>query len=170
MAISRGLRRLLRIRILQEQTCRLELDSALGELNLLAQALRSSDARDHRGRGLIGSSARTGELADRLSGLEESRIAGRHAAALRPRIANAEEEVAERRQVFLARRVERRQAETLIEEAGARDAVDAGRRAQQAVDDWYGTRRRRSPDAVQPKPRAAPASSAGPGSYAAEET
>jgi hypothetical protein len=169
MAISRGMRRLLRIRNLQEQSSRMELDSALGELNLLEQAMRSSDARDHRGRGLIGSSAGTGELADRLSGLEESRTAARHAAALRLGIANAEEKVTELREVFLDRRVERRQAETLIEEAGERDAVDAGRRTQQAVDDWYGSRRRRL-EAAAPKASAVPDSAARPGSSAPHET
>jgi hypothetical protein len=39
--------------------------------------------------------------------------------------------------VFLAKRVERRQAETLIHEIEAQDAVIAGRRSQQALDDWY---------------------------------
>jgi hypothetical protein len=38
---------------------------------------------------------------------------------------------------YLAKRVERRQAETLIEEAQAQNALDAGRRSQQALDDWF---------------------------------
>ena len=78
-----------------------------------------------------------------MAGLEETRAAGRHAAALRPRIADAELDVIALRQEFLARRVERRQAETLIRETEARDAVEAGRRGQQALDDWYGNKMHR---------------------------
>jgi len=45
--------------------------------------------------------------------------------------------VARLRQEFLGKRVERRQAETLIEKTEAQDAIEAGRHAQQALDDWY---------------------------------
>jgi hypothetical protein len=38
---------------------------------------------------------------------------------------------------FLAKRIERRQVETLIQKTEAEDAVDAGRRAQQELDDWF---------------------------------
>jgi hypothetical protein len=41
------------------------------------------------------------------------------------------------RERFLAKRVDRRQAETLIVETEARDAADQSRRGQQALDDWY---------------------------------
>jgi hypothetical protein len=39
MAVSRALRRLLRIRELEEEQCRLALESTLGELNRLESAL-----------------------------------------------------------------------------------------------------------------------------------
>ncbi len=96
--------------------------------------------RARSGRRLVGASAHSGELPDRLAGLEETRAAGRHAAALKPRIAEAELDVVALRQEYLARRIERRQAETLIEETEARDAIDAGRRGQQSLDDWFGNR------------------------------
>jgi hypothetical protein len=48
--------------------------------------------------------------------------------------------VATLREEYLLRRIERRQAETLIQEAEARDAQDDGRRAQRALDDWYSSR------------------------------
>jgi hypothetical protein len=82
-------------------------------------------------------------LTDRLAGLEEIRSAGRHGVALAPRIADAELDVATLREEFLSKRVERRQAETLIEETEARDAIEAGRRSQQDLDDWFGNRRHR---------------------------
>jgi hypothetical protein len=140
MAVSRALRRLLRIRDLEEEQNRLALESALGELNRLEHALEATVERERRGRRLIEASARTGELSDRLAGLEETRAAGRHAAVLEPRIEAKEEDVTARREEFLMKRVERRQAETLIRESEAREAVEAGRRGQQALDDWYGSR------------------------------
>jgi hypothetical protein len=38
------------------------------------------------------------------------------------------------------KRVERKQAEALIQETEARDAVEANRHSQQALDDWYRNR------------------------------
>jgi hypothetical protein len=96
--------------------------------------------RDRQGRSLIQASAQTGEFEDRLSGIEETRSARRQAAALVPRIDAAGEEVAGLREDFLLKRMERRQAETLIQETEARDAVESGRRSQQVLDDWYNSR------------------------------
>jgi len=140
MAISRALRRLLRIRNLEEEQSRLAVESALVELRRLEHALRASVERERRGRGLITLSARNGELPDRVAGVTEMRIASAHATALTPRIAESEGEVADLREEFLLRRVERRQAETLIDETEERDAVEAARRGQQTLDDWYGGR------------------------------
>ncbi len=140
MAVSRPLRRLLRIRELEEEQSRLALESALGELHRLDSALVATAERDRRGRRLVSASAQTGELPDRLAGLEETHAAARHAHALSARIDCARLEVAELRQSFLLRRVERRQAETLIHEAAALEAIDAGRRAQQELDDWHRSR------------------------------
>jgi flagellar biosynthesis chaperone FliJ len=140
MAVSRALRRLLRIRDLEEEQCRLALESAIGDLSRLRHAQEASVERGRRGRRLVESSAHSGELTDRLAGLEETRAAGRSAVAIAPRVADAEQDVANLREEYLASRVERRQAETLIEEAEARDALDAERRAQQGLDDWFRNR------------------------------
>ncbi len=140
MAVSRALRRLLRIRNLEEEQSRLAVESALVELRRLEHALSATVERERRGRGLITLSARNGELPDRVAGVAEMHIANAHASALTPRIAEAEVEVADLREEFLLRRVERRQAETLIDETEERDAIEAARRGQQALDDWYGVR------------------------------
>lgn len=140
MAVSRALRRLLHIRGLEEEQSRLALESALGEMNRARHALAEAGERDRRGRRLVETSARTGQLLDRLSGLEEGRAASRQAAALLPRIEAMEERVTEEREAFLAKRVERRQTETLLRETEARDAAEAGRRGQQALDEWYRSR------------------------------
>jgi len=147
MAVSRGLRRLKRIRDLEEGQARVALESALGELARLDYALAATGERERQGRRLVDAGVRSGELPDRLAGLEETRAAGRYAAALAPRLADAELDVAALREEFLALRVARRQVETLIEEAEVQDAIEAGRRAQQALDDWY-LNRLRSRDAA----------------------
>jgi len=180
MAASRALRRLLRIRELEEEQSRLALESTLGELNRLQNAMRATIERERQGRRLVEASARTGELPDRLAGIEESHATDRLFAVLEPRIAAREEEVMARRQEFLIKRVERRQAETLIEAAEAEEALTAGRRGQQALDNWYASRQYRQgggswtgmadshtsggPDA------AAGSSPAAPGSWIEEET
>ena len=144
MAVSRALRRLLRIRDLEEEQARLALDAALGDLNRLEHALEAAAERERGGRLLVLASARSGELPDRLAGLVETRTADRLAGVLAPRIAEAGDEVLALREEYLAARVERRQAGTLIEEAEARDALNADRRSQQGLDDWFRNRRHRA--------------------------
>lgn len=140
MPVPRALRRLLHVRELEEEQSRLALESALGELNRLQSALTVATERGRRGRQLVSASAQSGELPDRLAGLEESRSAVRLAKILAARVESAESEVAELRRDFLAQRVERRQAATLIQEMEARDAVAALRRTQQGLDEWHRSR------------------------------
>lgn len=143
MAVSRALRRLLRIRDLEEEQCRLALESAVAELHRLEDALAATADRKRRGRSLVHTGVETNQLPDRLAGIEESRAADRLVAVLNPRIEAMEAEVAARRQAFLMKRVERRQAETLIEETEAREAIEVDRRTQQSLDDWFSSRRYR---------------------------
>ena len=143
MAIARALRRLLRIREIEEEQSLQALEKTMAELHRLRQALAAASARERRGRTLVSESAQTGETVSRLAGIEESRLAARQAVALRSWIAEMEIEVAERRQKFLSRRVERRQVETLLQEAAARQAVEYERHAQQALDEWHRSRHRR---------------------------
>jgi hypothetical protein len=137
MAVSRALRRLLRILTIEEDQCRLALESALGELRRFEHALSATTAQARSGRRLVTASARSGELPDRLAGIEETHSADRRAVVLALRIAEATSNADALRQAFLAKRVECRQAETLISEAVAKDAVVAARRTQQSLDDWY---------------------------------
>ncbi|MGD0829391.1 MAG: hypothetical protein ABR907_00515 [Terracidiphilus sp.] len=146
MAVSRALRRLLRIRDIEEEQSKLALESAIGELNRMEHALVATVERARRGRRLVDQSARTSELPDRLAGIEETRSALLHATALVPGIESMKDDVAALRQEFLVKRVERRQAETLIKETEAREAIDADRRSQQGLDDLYSSRRFREAD------------------------
>lgn len=159
MAVSRALRRLLRVRDLEEEQARLALESAAADQRRLEHAQTEAADRNRRGRHLVQASARSGEFADRLAGLEESRAAARLASALAPRVARAGQQAEALREDFMAARVERRQAETLIEAAEAFEALDAERRAQQALDDWFRNRQHRAASQVRaadPKPGECP--------------
>jgi hypothetical protein len=56
-------------------------------------------------------------------------------------IGKSREAVDALREKYQSARLKRRQVETSIDEAEAAEALDAGRRSQQALDDWYGSRR-----------------------------
>jgi flagellar biosynthesis chaperone FliJ len=136
------MRRLLQVLEIQEEECRAAMESARAELSLLERALSRNQERERGGRRLVAVSATTGEVTDRIAGIEEAHTAKRVAAVLAPRIREAEAAVNERRSQFLGKRIERRQTETLIEETEALDRVEAERRAQRDLDDWGLSRRR----------------------------
>jgi flagellar biosynthesis chaperone FliJ len=144
MAASRALRRLLRIREIEEEQRHVAVESAVAELKRLELAQAATAERDRQGRRLLASSAYSGELPDRLAALEESSAARRHSAHLASRIESAQREVENLRHQFLLKRVERRQAETLIGEEEGRVGIEEGRRSQQAIDDWHRFRLHRS--------------------------
>jgi hypothetical protein len=142
MAVSRAMRRLLTVLEIQEEECRAAMELARAELKRLEQALTRSVERERGGRRLVAASAVTGEIVDRIAGIEETLVAKRIAKALVPRIAESESSVDLRQGEFLGKRIERRQTETLIEEAEALERVEAGRRRQRDLDDWFLSRRR----------------------------
>jgi hypothetical protein len=162
MSHSRSLHQLLRIRQIEEEQSRTSLEAALGELNRLARALVVAHERELRGRVLVhaslrwGSMVRAGDMAtknildaanpvseegiDRLAGAADVHSARRLIESLTRRLRAQEGFVEQLRSAFLAHRVERRQAETLIAEERARHMSEVDRRAQQAIDDWFGGR------------------------------
>jgi hypothetical protein len=126
---------------MEEERYRMALETALRELRILEGAREAAVARERQGRDLVGKSARSGELTDRMAGLVETAAGRRQVHTLAPRIAAAEAEGLRLRQKFLEKRRERRQSETLVDETLAQDVAELDRRSQQAVDDWYGSRR-----------------------------
>jgi len=138
--VSGALRRLLGVRSLEEEQHRASLESALAELHALERALALARARERGGRAGVASSASDTDPAGRIAALAESSSAARHAATLASRISAAEQEADRLRQQFLLKRLERRQAETLIREEEGRDAVQAERRTQQHADDRFSSR------------------------------
>ncbi|MGD0913066.1 MAG: hypothetical protein ABR928_14305 [Terracidiphilus sp.] len=149
MGAAQQIERIARIRQLEEDESRRILELAIGELAQLELALRAAHQRERAGRSLVAQSAVSGEIADRIAGMEESRSASRLAATLAVRIRAAEGAVANLRADYLNKRTSRLQAETLARNERAREAQTNLRRAQQALDDWHLNRKRRS-DARKP--------------------
>jgi flagellar export protein FliJ len=137
------MRRLLRVLEMQEEQARAQMASALADLRRLERALAAAGERERAGRQLVKASAASSETTDRLAGVEEARMAIRQAAALKPKIAHAGAAVSERRQKFLDKRVERRQAETVIVHAETQEASEARRREQRDLDGWFLGKERR---------------------------
>lgn len=143
MGGSKTLERLLRIRALEEEQRRASLEAALGELNSLKLAREAAAETERNGRARVGSSVASGSVVDRQAALVEMESGLRRSRMLAPHIAASECEAALRREEFLRKRVARRQAGTLVEQASAQEKIEAERRSQQAMDDWYGARKRR---------------------------
>lgn len=142
MPIPQSLRRLHSIRSAEEQQFRTHMISAFAELRSLHNALERTQERLRLARALIAKSVHTAESEDRIAGLEEAAQADRLSRLLRDRIRAVEQHFARSRAQFLAKRVERRQVETLLDSARKRDAAEASRKAQLALDDWFRTRPR----------------------------
>jgi hypothetical protein len=137
MAVGTPLRRLLRVLNLTEERAQVALEIALGQLRNLENAFDAAVEREHRGRRLLNASAQSEEVVDRHAALEESAAGRRIAALLHSQIAQTEQLATRRREEFFARRVERRQVETLLHESEARAAREEARRSQRLTDDWY---------------------------------
>jgi flagellar export protein FliJ len=137
LAVPRFLPRLLRVLELEEEQLQSALESAIGELRRLQSALTATVASQRQGRRLIASSVQAGSCEDRLAGIELARSAVDFEQKLLPRINEAEDDVTRAREEFLAKRVERRQVEALLEAAQAENNLEIRRRSQAALDEWY---------------------------------
>jgi hypothetical protein len=140
MPASRSLRRLFRIRKLEEDQSRLTLDASLAELRRLQLAIRGAAQQGRRGREIMVRGLRTGSLDERIAGLEEEASSERLSSALSIWIQELQSKIDALRDVYRGKSLERRQAETLVNEAEARSQIETARREQSGLDDWYGNR------------------------------
>lgn len=136
MTVANSLRRLLRVLNLEEELHRRELESAQCELTLREQAMTMCGEREPNGRRWLSAGLQNGDMTDRLAGMEEIQTGKRCVAALQPHIDQSAVRVEECRAAFLEKRVERKQVQTVVAAAEAREVVVADRRAQQWLDDW----------------------------------
>lgn len=134
MAVSKALKRLLRVRGLEEEQRRAALESALADLRRIETGLEECCVLERRGRDLMRA---TQETAERVAGRVELDAAQRRARVLAVRRTEAERLAMQSNAAFLEARVERRQAETLVEEAQTRENIALAHSAQQSLDEWH---------------------------------
>lgn len=140
MAISKAILRLRQILDIEEESCRREMEAAQRDHSMLLLALADAGTQQRAGRCLAVQGMAHGVLPDRLAGIEIAQSGERRAAALRERIEESLRLVEKQRAAYLSKRVERRQAEELVNQAHQQEAQEAERHAQQSLDDWYSAR------------------------------
>lgn len=145
MAASKALQRVARIRSLEEEQQRAALESVLAEMRQLETALAECAARESHNRQMLLQAALRNDCAGRQSALAEAEAAPRRKRLLNKRLLAVRQAAELLRASFLQKRVERRQAETLVAEADAGARAAENRRAQQAADAWHSDRRRTHP-------------------------
>jgi hypothetical protein len=151
--IARGMQRLLRVLELEEEQRRAQMEETLADLQRLKRALTNAREQEHRGRHMVAEGARANDVVERLAGAEKSRTALRRSTALRPRMAESEKAAGERREKFLEKRIERRQAEAMIERCKAAERAESTRRGQRFLDDWFLSKMRQCEASARKDPR-----------------
>lgn len=141
MPPGQNLKRLHSIRAAEEQQCRTQMNLALAELRRLEDALENSRERLRRARALFTRGVRSGAVEDRIAGSEETALADRLAKVFVERIRMATEHFTQLRAEFLAKRIQRRQVETLLDAARAQKLMESNRKSQLALDEWFRSRR-----------------------------
>ena len=134
---------MLRLLLLEEEQCQIQFEAAHHQQRRLELAIEQTVDRGRAGRALVRSSLAANELTDRMAGLELERSAARQRERLAPCLAEATLFTEQQRELYLGKRVERMQAETLIAQAERQAQVESQRRAQSALDEWFLNRRTR---------------------------
>ncbi len=137
MAASQRLHRLLDIRQAEEERSQSEMEIAFAELRRIEAAQAATHERGERARALVTSSAQTGELTDRIAGLQEMRTTERLQRMLVGMVDAARIGAQEKRHEFLSSCIARRQVETLANAKSAEAIAEASRKTQSALDDWH---------------------------------
>lgn len=137
MSTPHSLHRLHELRQAEEEQRKALLQAALGELHGLKSAMKSAFGRLMQGRSLLKQSLLSGDMAARLSANEEIAGSRRLVNAFSSRIHGAGAVVEKLRDDLLAKRLERRQAGTLLASIIEQQELQERRRAQVALDDWY---------------------------------
>jgi len=140
MAAKRTLSRLLRLRELEEELSRLELERAVAERSHAQKQVELAADRQTQGRYNFAAGVAEQNRLGRTAGLLEAEQARQEKLRLQPRVEAADFEVARLQAEFQSRRTGRRQVETLVANERSKAEVETDRRAQQMLDDWYGRR------------------------------
>jgi predicted ribosome quality control (RQC) complex YloA/Tae2 family protein len=140
MTVRRVLTRLLRLRELEEEQSRLGLEATVGVRNRVQQDMDKATDWQEQGRRSFAAGIAGRDSISRTGAVLEVEQARQRRLRIYPRLQAADSEVARQREEFLLRRTGRRQVETLVENEKGIAEIEAGRRAQQMLDDWYGRR------------------------------
>ena len=140
MSVSRALRNLLKVRGLEEEQYKGALESALAELRALETALGAALSRRRAARCSAAAQIEAGDGLGRRAAELELDAESRRATVLAARLPAFAARVVEARELYLGKRTERRQAESLVDAAAQRDELEGDRRLQRSVDDWFNTR------------------------------
>lgn len=138
-----NLERILRIRELQEEQKRRQLNGALAKLEALHKTREVAVEMNIRGQTLVRASVSSGEITDRQAGIIEAELACRRTRVLAAHILSAQEHTIELRQEFMTTRLERQQVETLVDLQEVREDIESSRSSQKRIDDWFGARAHR---------------------------
>jgi flagellar export protein FliJ len=141
MAKGRALERLWRLRELEEEQSRVELESKVLDRRRVETQLAEATESAAHSRQVFADRLADPDTSARAGAILELEQARRSEAVLRPRWENAAAEVERQREEFGVRRTGRLQVETLLDREREAEREDAIRRAQQMLDDWYGRRR-----------------------------
>lgn len=134
MPVSRALRNLLKLRNLEAEQHKAALTSALNELHALERALDTARERriDAR-RSAFDHAANDG--VDRLGYQLQQTVAARCEALLQVQQIEVRERAEDARALFVSKRVEQRQAETLVHAAQQHEEIEQDKRLQRGLDD-----------------------------------
>src|SRR5579871_2434416 len=141
MAPSIGLQRLLDLREAEEARSRQDLERAVAELRQLEGSLMAARKRRVAARKLVASSAETGEVIDRIAGLQVLDNVDLLERVILQRIDEATKEAHRKRQEVMNRRIARRQVEAIVDARMTDARLQANRTSQSALDDWYRTQK-----------------------------
>jgi flagellar export protein FliJ len=137
LGAPRDLLRLRKLRETEEQQKKSVLASAFEELHRLESELEFAKSHARRGRALLISSALSGDRADRVAGMEEVAATGRLIDFLTVQLQVAADNVGTLLAEFLAKRIQRRQVQTLLESALTQSIAEERRKSQMLLDDWH---------------------------------
>jgi flagellar export protein FliJ len=140
--MRRALTRLLRLRELEEESKCLELEGAVAERTKVERILQGVMQRKATGRRDFAEGIESADRVRRADGLRALSDAHRQVQGLASLLSGAEDEVERVKRQLLMQRIARQQVEMLVTEARQVTETETAHRAQQLLDDWYGTRLR----------------------------
>jgi flagellar export protein FliJ len=141
LANAQTLHRLHGVRQAEESRSRTYLDTALAELHRHKDALTNAIELRSASRALLASSVRSGEPIDRIAAMQALAAANLTLKLLQTRIGLAQKKVDAIRQESLAKRIERRQVESLLDALNAQEKEEERRKIQAALDEWHNAQR-----------------------------